>query len=153
MTVSDVAEEAAQQLSLGTAAARNLATTTKSHPQMQGITSRWLVRLLPWVQARGGVYRVNRRLRYTLGDGRVTFTNTGAGAVTLASPRTVSLINFNTTSNYTLSGSTLTLDASGGYVAVNVFGGTQTIASPVVLGKQTYLGVDASGTLVAIRGR
>jgi CRP-like cAMP-binding protein len=66
------------QLSLGTAAARNLSTTTKTPPQMQGITSRWLVRLLPWVQARGGVYRVNRRLRYTLGDGRVTFTNTGA---------------------------------------------------------------------------
>ncbi len=31
------------QLSLGTAAARNLATTTKSVPQMQGITSRWLL--------------------------------------------------------------------------------------------------------------
>jgi hypothetical protein len=66
------------QLSLGTAAARNLATTTKTPPQMQSITSRWLLRLLPWVQASGGVYRVNRRLTYTLGDGRVTFTNTGA---------------------------------------------------------------------------
>jgi CRP-like cAMP-binding protein len=66
------------QLSLSTAAARNLATTTKSVPQMQGITSRWLLRILPWVQAAGGVYRVNRRLTYTLGDGRVTFTSTGA---------------------------------------------------------------------------
>jgi CRP-like cAMP-binding protein len=66
------------QLSLGTAAARNLATTTKTPPQMQAITSRWLLRLLPWVQASGGAYRVNRRLSYTLGDGRVTFTNTGA---------------------------------------------------------------------------
>jgi hypothetical protein len=36
-----------EQLSLSTAAARNLATTTKSVPQMQGITSRWLLRLLP----------------------------------------------------------------------------------------------------------
>jgi hypothetical protein len=35
------------QMSLGTAAARNLATTTKSVPQMQGITSRWLLRILP----------------------------------------------------------------------------------------------------------
>src|SRR5256885_8733604 len=68
----------AQQLSLGTAAARNLATTTKSVPQMQGISSRWLLRILPWVQAAGGVYRVNRRLSYTLGDGRVSFTSTGA---------------------------------------------------------------------------
>ncbi|WP_242884485.1 family 2B encapsulin nanocompartment shell protein [Actinomadura litoris] len=67
-----------QRLSLGTSAARNLATTTKSVPQMQGITSRWLLKLLPWVQAAGGAYRVNRRLTYTLGDGRVTFVTTGA---------------------------------------------------------------------------
>jgi CRP-like cAMP-binding protein len=64
----------ADQLSLGTAAARNLATTTKSVPQMQAITSRWLLRMLPWVEASGGTYRVNRRLSYTVGDGRVTFT-------------------------------------------------------------------------------
>ncbi|MFC8531249.1 family 2B encapsulin nanocompartment shell protein [Nocardia sp. NPDC057227] len=68
----------APQLSLSTDAARNLATTTKSTPQMQGITSRWLLRLLPWVQADGGVYRVNRRLTYTLGDGLITvFTAAG----------------------------------------------------------------------------
>jgi CRP-like cAMP-binding protein len=73
-----VTENGQSPLSLGTAAARNLATTTKSVPQMQGITSRWLLRLLPWVQASGGVYRVNRRLSYLLGDGRVTFTNVGA---------------------------------------------------------------------------
>ena len=66
------------QLSLGTAAARNLATTTKSQPQMQGISSRWLLKVLPWVEARGGAYRVNRRLSYTIGDGRVEFTNTGS---------------------------------------------------------------------------
>ncbi|BAY23063.1 cyclic nucleotide-binding protein [Calothrix sp. NIES-2100] len=66
------------QLSLSTPAARNLATTTKSAPQMQEITSRWLLKLLPWVQTKGGTYRVNRRLTYALGDGRVTFTNTGA---------------------------------------------------------------------------
>ncbi|KAB2346198.1 cyclic nucleotide-binding domain-containing protein [Actinomadura rudentiformis] len=45
---------------------------------MQGISSRWLLKLLPWVQASGGAYRVNRRLTYTVGDGRVTFVNTGA---------------------------------------------------------------------------
>ncbi|GAA3034835.1 hypothetical protein GCM10020000_10330 [Streptomyces olivoverticillatus] len=38
------------QLSLGTDAARQLATTTKSVPQMRGISSRWLLRVLPWVQ-------------------------------------------------------------------------------------------------------
>jgi CRP-like cAMP-binding protein len=66
------------QTSLATAAARQLATTTKSQPQMQGISSRWLLRMLPWVQVSGGVYRVNRRLSYAVGDGRVTFTATGA---------------------------------------------------------------------------
>jgi hypothetical protein len=45
------------QLSLSTAAARNLATTTKSVPQMQAITSRWLLRMLTWVQDSGGTYR------------------------------------------------------------------------------------------------
>jgi CRP-like cAMP-binding protein len=66
------------RLSLGTAAARNLATTTKSVPQMQEITSRWLLKLLPWVQAAGGAYRVNRRLSYAVGDGRLTFVSTGS---------------------------------------------------------------------------
>lgn len=46
---------------LSTRAARNLATTTKSVPQMRGITPRWLMSLLPWVRADAGVYRVNRR--------------------------------------------------------------------------------------------
>jgi CRP-like cAMP-binding protein len=66
-----------QQTSLSTAAARQLATTTKSQPQMQGISSRWLLKLLPWVHV-NGVFRLNRRLSYAVGDGRVTFYNTGA---------------------------------------------------------------------------
>lgn len=65
------------QLSLATEAARNLATTTKSVPQMQEITSRWLLRVLPWVEASGGTFRVNRRASYTVGDGRITFTMNG----------------------------------------------------------------------------
>ncbi|MFD0851396.1 Crp/Fnr family transcriptional regulator, partial [Actinomadura adrarensis] len=68
-----------QQFSLSTDAARNLATTTKSVPQMQGISTRWLLKLLPWVRAAGGTYRVNRRVAYTVGDGRVTFVDTGNG--------------------------------------------------------------------------
>ncbi|MEU5001337.1 family 2B encapsulin nanocompartment shell protein [Streptomyces sp. NPDC021622] len=66
------------QLSLGIAAARNLATTTKTVPQMQNISSRWLLRTLPWVEVGGGTYRVNRRLVYAVGDGRVTFVQEGA---------------------------------------------------------------------------
>ncbi|MFJ5775820.1 family 2B encapsulin nanocompartment shell protein [Streptomyces sp. NPDC093094] len=70
-------EQGKPQQSLGTAAARNLATTTKSVPQMQEISSRWLLRTLPWVDVQGGTYRVNRRLTYAVGDGRVTFVKTG----------------------------------------------------------------------------
>ncbi|MFI1099126.1 family 2B encapsulin nanocompartment shell protein [Streptomyces melanogenes] len=76
MSVEAGPESRAQQ-SLGTAAARNLATTTKSAPQMQEITSRWLLRMLPWVQVQGGTYRVNRRLSYSVGDGKITFVQTG----------------------------------------------------------------------------
>jgi len=65
-------------MSLSTAAARQLATVTKSVPQMQEITSRWLLKILPWVQVAGGVYRVNRRLSYAVGDGKLAFTSTGA---------------------------------------------------------------------------
>ncbi|WP_405543539.1 family 2B encapsulin nanocompartment shell protein [Streptomyces phaeochromogenes] len=71
------ADQDQPQKSLGTSAARNLATTTKSAPQMQEISSRWLLRMLPWVNVQGGTYRVNRRLSYSVGDGRVTFVKTG----------------------------------------------------------------------------
>ena len=73
------------QQSLSTAAARNLATTTKTVPQMQGITSRWLLRMLPWVNVSGGTYRVNRRLTYAVGGGQVAFSQT-AGQVAVAPP-------------------------------------------------------------------
>uniref|UniRef100_UPI001CBA6629 cyclic nucleotide-binding domain-containing protein n=1 Tax=Streptomyces avicenniae TaxID=500153 RepID=UPI001CBA6629 len=63
--------------SLDTAAARNLATTTKTPPQMQAVSSRWLLKVLPWTQVSGGTFRVNRRLTYTLGNGRVEFVTTG----------------------------------------------------------------------------
>ncbi|MEH1788357.1 family 2B encapsulin nanocompartment shell protein [Nostoc sp.] len=71
-------ENGQPQMSLSTKGARNLAKTTKTPPQMQGITPRWLLQMLPWVQVTGGAYRVNRRLTYDVGNGRVSFTNTGA---------------------------------------------------------------------------
>jgi CRP-like cAMP-binding protein len=91
MTVeqSAAAPEAAAQdsrLSLDTAAARNLATTTKTPPQMQGITSRWLLKVLPWVQADGGAYRVNRRLSHAVGRGRVAFSQAGDDDVSVVGP-------------------------------------------------------------------
>jgi CRP-like cAMP-binding protein len=70
----------AYQLSLSTAAARKLATTTKTRPQTQGTTPRWLFRMLPWVQTEAGTFRVNRRLTYPVGDGILSFTTVGAAA-------------------------------------------------------------------------
>lgn len=79
MTVTDPDVDVAEEplLTLSIAAARNLATTTNSEPQMQEITTRWLLRALPWVEATGGTFRVNRRLTYTVGDGQVTFETSG----------------------------------------------------------------------------
>lgn len=65
------------QFSLGASEAQQLASVTKSAPQMQGITSRWLLKILPWVSVRGGVYQVNRVLNYNVGDGKVVVTNSG----------------------------------------------------------------------------
>jgi Phage capsid-like protein len=40
--------------------ARPLATATKTRPQMEAITPRWLVNLLQWVPVEAGIYRVNK---------------------------------------------------------------------------------------------
>ncbi|WP_069775500.1 family 2B encapsulin nanocompartment shell protein [Amycolatopsis mediterranei] len=76
MTLTE--ETTSVQLSLSVRAARTLSTTTKTLPQMRGITTRWLLSQLPWVEVPAGSYRVNRRLTYTLGDGKLSFYNTGA---------------------------------------------------------------------------
>ncbi|OAR26606.1 Crp/Fnr family transcriptional regulator [Streptomyces sp. ERV7] len=59
-------------MSLSPDAARQLATATKTTPQMRGITPRYLLRALPWVDVESGVYRVNRRRTFVLGDDRIT---------------------------------------------------------------------------------
>jgi Phage capsid-like protein len=45
---------------LGDGAARQLANTTKTVPQLSTITPRWLVHLLQWVPVEAGIYRVNK---------------------------------------------------------------------------------------------
>jgi hypothetical protein len=47
-------------LALGDAAARQLANTTKTVPQLATISPRWLVHLLQWVPVEAGIYRVNK---------------------------------------------------------------------------------------------
>jgi CRP-like cAMP-binding protein len=66
-----------RQQALSTDAARTITTTTKSPPQMEGITSRWLLRMVPWIETKGGVFRLNRRLKFARGDGRIHFVQTG----------------------------------------------------------------------------
>ncbi|MES2507682.1 MAG: family 2A encapsulin nanocompartment shell protein [Verrucomicrobiota bacterium] len=47
---------------LNAKAARNLATATVTAPQWDEISPRWLLKLLPYIDVDGGVYRVNRVL-------------------------------------------------------------------------------------------
>ncbi|MFC4335394.1 family 2B encapsulin nanocompartment shell protein [Salininema proteolyticum] len=65
-------------MALSTAAARLLATTTKTVPQNRERTSLWLMRGLPWVATDGAVYRVNRRLAYPAPTGRLDFITNGS---------------------------------------------------------------------------
>ncbi|MEN8651862.1 family 2B encapsulin nanocompartment shell protein [Streptomyces sp. 21So2-11] len=60
------------RLALSPDAARQLASATKTTPQMRGITPRYLLRALPWVDVESGVFRVNRRRTYVLGDDRIS---------------------------------------------------------------------------------
>lgn len=48
------------QTALGDVAARQLANATKTVPQFDSITPRWLVHLLNWVPVEAGIYRVNK---------------------------------------------------------------------------------------------
>lgn len=79
MTVAEQLPTRLEPTSLATEAARQLATTTKSTPQMRGITPRWLLRSLEWIPVDGGTYRLNRRLSHLIGDGRVAVVGNSQG--------------------------------------------------------------------------
>lgn len=71
-----------QRMSLSPDTARQLATATKTVPQMRGVTPRYLLRALPWVDIESGVYRVNRRRSFILGDDRIsTYDDNGTPRV------------------------------------------------------------------------
>lgn len=65
--MTDVTMQSTRQ-SVDTRTARVLSNTTKTVPQMTGISPRWLLRLLPWVSVEAGVYQVNR-VKVLLRDG------------------------------------------------------------------------------------
>ena len=75
-------EQAAQapQQSLSTDAARNLATTTKTVPMLTGVTPRWILKLLPWVQVDSGTYRINRKRVLVTGVNKVKTSVEGGEA-------------------------------------------------------------------------
>ncbi len=79
-------EQAAQAplQSIGTDAARNLATTTKTVPMLTGVTPRWILKLLPWVQVDSGTYRINRKRIVLKGGGKVNANVEGGKATVTA---------------------------------------------------------------------
>jgi len=69
--MSDEQAAEAPRQSIGIDAARNLATTTKTVPMLTGVTPRWILKLLPWVQVDSGTYRINRKRVVIKGAGKV----------------------------------------------------------------------------------
>ena len=49
-----------KQTALGDVAARQLAIATRTVPQLQKITPRWLTHLMSWIPVESGVYRLNK---------------------------------------------------------------------------------------------
>jgi hypothetical protein len=58
--MSPSTSSAAQSVSVSDAAARQLANATKTVPQMDSITPRWLTHMLSWVPVEAGIYRLNK---------------------------------------------------------------------------------------------
>ncbi len=50
-------------MALNTAVAQNLASSTKVAPIWEDLSPRWLLRLLPWVNVKAGIYRINQVTR------------------------------------------------------------------------------------------
>jgi hypothetical protein len=55
-----LSQEPERPTALGDVAARQLANATKTVPQLERITPRWLTHLLEWVPVEAGIYRLNR---------------------------------------------------------------------------------------------
>jgi CRP-like cAMP-binding protein len=79
--------------SVSTKAARNLATTTKTIPQMTAISPRWLLKMLPWVNVEAGTYRVNRKKIITPKDRKINI-DIGAEHIQLRPDQLSSIASF-----------------------------------------------------------
>lgn len=70
-----------ERQSLRVDAARKLATTTKTLPQMDSISPRWFCQLLPWVNVLAGTYRVNKRKIIVPRDGKIDIKTKDGDAI------------------------------------------------------------------------
>jgi hypothetical protein len=83
-----------RQQSIDTKAARHLAITNNTIAQMVGITPRWLLHFLPWVQVQSGTYRVNRTKAVLKPAPKVRVsTENGRSSVTTEDLRTIPLLS------------------------------------------------------------
>lgn len=88
-----ILEDIRGRQSVTTDAARQLASTTKTRAQITGITPRWLLQLLPWVNVEAGTYRVNRRRMVVWEDERVPVrTENGKASIAPEDLRSLSLL-------------------------------------------------------------
>lgn len=72
--------------------------------------------------------------------------------VTVDSPKTVGVINFDSANRYTINGGTVTLDVSSGNAAIQVTSGSHTIASPVVLNDDLSIAVNSASSVLSMTG-
>ncbi|MEZ4805013.1 MAG: family 2B encapsulin nanocompartment shell protein [Bacteroidia bacterium] len=79
--------------------ARPLTTTQKTRPQMEGKSSRNLLKVLPWVNVQGGYYRVNRRRILEIRPGKVSFTNTEKIGLRIYPPSLAQMPSFREVNN------------------------------------------------------
>lgn len=73
--------------------------------------------------------------------------------VTVNSPITVGMINFNSAASYTVDGTqTITLDGPAGVVAMNVVTGSHTISAPIVLNDDLRIAVTPLASTLTLSG-
>ena len=94
MAIDTRAPQDSLQQSLGAAGARQLTTTTKTNVKMVGVTPKWFLQLLPWVQVDSGIYRVNRKKVVVPRDRKIAIArDDGRSLITSESLRALSLLS------------------------------------------------------------
>jgi CRP-like cAMP-binding protein len=150
-------ESLVKAYSVRTAAARKLATISKTRPQMIGITPRWFLKLLPWVNVQGGTYRVNRHktllpgdqvIRLTLEDDQVRLLPEDLRALSLfrdADPQLLRSVADQLKSESFDSGSTIIREDDPGDKLYIIARGKVEVSAVNRFGKKVHLALKAEG--------